>query len=249
VEEHFCLSVSICQSSVYRPGQGTDSPDFVRIPDTLKIPDVDEDNAYAVFVSFIEIYNNYIYDLLEETEPDDLHPKPPQSKTLREDANHRMFVSGINEIEVKSTDEAYELLWKGQQKRRVAQTQLNHESSRSHSVFTIKIVSAPLDSSGAGVITDKSVIMVSQLVLVDLAGSERTSRTQAKGDRLREAGNINANLMVLRTCMETLRENQINGTTRIVPYRDSKLTHMFKNYFDGEGKVCRQRQTNIQTDR
>ncbi len=143
-------------------------------------------------------------------------------------------------------------------------------------------------------------MLVSQLSLVDLAGSERTSRTQSCGDRLREASNINANLMVLRTCMETLRDNQVKEESRvrsprvnaklaalqncsyclhhslpyylplslhlflppshpspppsltspslpsslppfrpsqIVPYRDSKLTHLFKNYFDGEGKV------------
>lgn len=79
---------------------------------------------------------------------------------------------------------------------------------------------------------------ISQLSLVDLAGSERTTRTHCTGDRLREANNINANLMVLRTCMETLRDNQTSGAIKIVPYRDSKLTHLFKNYFDGEGRVC-----------
>ena len=74
---------------------------------------------------------------------------------------------------------------------------------------------------------------------MDLAGSERTTRTHCTGDRLREANNINANLMVLRTCMETLRDNQVGGgATRIVPYRDSKLTHLFKNYFDGQGRVA-----------
>ena len=78
---------------------------------------------------------------------------------------------------------------------------------------------------------------MSTLSLVDLAGSERTSRTQADGIQLKEAGNINASLMVLRTCMETLRDNQTGGPSRIVPYRDSKLTHLFKNFFDGEGKV------------
>ena len=85
---------------------------------------------------------------------------------------------------------------------------------------------------------DKSLVTISQLSLVDLAGSERTARTQCRGDRLREANNINANLMVLRTCMETLRDNQSSGSVKIVPYRDSKLTHLFKNYFDGEGRVC-----------
>ena len=80
---------------------------------------------------------------------------------------------------------------------------------------------------------------ISQLSLVDLAGSERTTRTHCTGDRLREANNINANLMVLRTCMETLRDNQTGGgANKIVPYRDSKLTHLFKNYFDGQGRVA-----------
>lgn len=56
---------------------------------------------------------------------------------------------------------------------------------------------------------------MSQLSLVDLAGSERTSRTNSAGDRLREAGNINASLMVLRTCMETLRDNQLNDSNKV----------------------------------
>ncbi|CDQ98100.1 unnamed protein product, partial [Oncorhynchus mykiss] len=87
------------------------------------------------------------------------------------------------------------------------------------------------------VLQDKNQVTVSQLCLVDLAGSERTSRTKAEGSRLREAGNINQSLMTLRTCIEVLRENQMCGTNRMVPYRDSKVTHLFKNYFDGEGKV------------
>lgn len=60
-----------------------------------------------------------------------------------------------------------------------------------------------------------SQVVVSQLSLVDLAGSERTSRTNSAGDRLREAGNINASLMVLRTCMETLRDNQLNDNNKV----------------------------------
>ncbi|NXU47548.1 KIF23 protein, partial [Turnix velox] len=84
---------------------------------------------------------------------------------------------------------------------------------------------------------EKEQITLSQLSLVDLAGSERTNRTKAEGSRLREAGNINQSLMTLRTCIEVLRENQMHGLNKMVPYRDSKLTHLFKNYFDGEGKV------------
>lgn len=104
-------------------------------------------------------------------------------------------------------------------------------------MFTIRLVQAPLDCDGENVIQDKRVICVSQLSLVDLAGSERTNRTKNTGQRLREAGNINNSLMTLRSCLEILRENQVQNTTKMVPYRESKLTHMFKNYFDGEGKV------------
>lgn len=101
----------------------------------------------------------------------------------------------------------------------------------------LSLSQAPLDSEGEQVMQDKRVVCVSQLSLVDLAGSERTNRTKNTGQRLREAGNINNSLMTLRSCLEILRENQLQGTNKMVPYRDSKLTHLFKNYFDGEGQV------------
>ncbi|XP_059714754.1 kinesin-like protein KIF23 isoform X4 [Haemorhous mexicanus] len=211
--------------------------DMIDARDPCRAEEVDEDNVYGVFVSYIEIYNNYIYDLLEEAPCDSIKPKPPQSKILREDQNHNMYVTGCTEVEVKSTEEAFEVFWRGQKKRRIANTQLNRESSRSHSVFIIKLAQAPLDADGDNVLQEKEQITLSQLSLVDLAGSERTNRTKAEGNRLREAGNINQSLMTLRTCIEVLRENQLYGTNKMVPYRDSKLTHLFKNYFDGEGKV------------
>ncbi|XP_050652234.1 kinesin-like protein KIF23 isoform X5 [Macaca thibetana thibetana] len=225
--------------------------DMITVQEFCKAEEVDEDSVYGVFVSYIEIYNNYIYDLLEEVPFDPIKPKwnscstpmrntdfvPPQSKLLREDKNHNMYVAGCTEVEVKSTEEAFEVFWRGQKKRRIANTHLNRESSRSHSVFNIKLVQAPLDADGDNVLQEKEQITISQLSLVDLAGSERTNRTRAEGNRLREAGNINQSLMTLRTCMDVLRENQMYGTNKMVPYRDSKLTHLFKNYFDGEGKV------------
>ncbi|XP_020311421.1 kinesin-like protein KIF23 isoform X2 [Oncorhynchus kisutch] len=211
--------------------------DMINPEEACRADGVDEDSSYSVFVSYIEIYNNYIYDLLEEAPYDPIKPKPPQSKLLREDQNHNMYVAGCTEVEVKSTEEAFEVFWRGQKKRRIANTQLNRESSRSHSVFIIKLAQAPLDADGDNILQDKNQVNVSQLCLVDLAGSERTSRTRAEGNRLREAGNINQSLMTLRTCIEVLRENQMCGTNKMVPYRDSKVTHLFKNYFDGEGKV------------
>ncbi|XP_039217947.1 kinesin-like protein KIF23 isoform X2 [Crotalus tigris] len=211
--------------------------DMINVQDNCKLEDVDEDSVYSVFVSYIEIYNNYIYDLLDESPFDPTKPKFPQSKILREDQNHNMYVAGCTEVEVKSTEEAFEVFWRGQKKRRIAHTQLNRESSRSHSVFLIKLAQAPLSADGDNVLQERELISLSQLSLVDLAGSERTNRTKAEGNRLREAGNINQSLMTLRTCIEALRENQTYGTNKMVPYRDSKLTHLFKNYFDGEGKV------------
>uniref|UniRef100_UPI0037E961AE kinesin-like protein KIF23 n=1 Tax=Semicossyphus pulcher TaxID=241346 RepID=UPI0037E961AE len=211
--------------------------DMIRQEEAYEADGVDEDSSYSVFVSYIEIYNNYIYDLLEETQEDAIKPKPPQSKILREDQNHNMYVAGCMEVEVKSAEEAFQVFWKGQKKRKVANTRLNRESSRSHSVLIIKLAQAPLDADGDNILQDKNQVTVSQLCLVDLAGSERTGRTGAEGTRIREAGNINQSLLNLRTCIEILRENQMCGTNRMVPYRDSKVTHLFKNYFDGEGKV------------
>lgn len=162
-----------------------------------------------------------------------------QSKIIREDANHNMFVHGVTEIEIKTVEEAIEAFQTGQKRKRMGHTVLNAESSRSHSVFNIRLVQAPTDCKGENVVQDKRTITVSQLSLVDLAGSERSSRTKNTGMRLREAGNINNSLMTLRTCLEYLRENQqaSNAVPKKVPYRDSKITHLFKNYFDGEGQV------------
>jgi kinesin family protein 23 len=208
-----------------------------RFRDHTLIDDINCDNNYAVFVSYVEIYNNYIYDLLDDSMETLKMSRQPQSKVLREDNRRRVFVNQGTEIEVKSADEAFEAFIKGIRRRRIAHTNLNTESSRSHSVFTIRLVQAPLDSNGSEVIQDERCLVVSQLSIVDLAGSERTLRTQNTGDRLREAGNINNSLMALRNCIDILRDNQQNGNNKVVPYRDNKLTHLFKSYFEGEGKV------------
>jgi len=196
----------------------------------------ENNNLFAVFVSYIEIYNNYIYDLLDDKVMDQLKVKQPQSKVLREDLRKRVFVLGGVEIEVKSADEATELFIKGINRRRIAHTALNAESSRSHSVFNIKIVQAARDTDGE-VVQDSKFMTVSQLSLVDLAGSERAGRTKTTGDRLREASSINNSLMALRNCIDVLRENQRQNQKRIVPFRDNKLTHLFKSYFEGQGSI------------
>ena len=157
------------------------------------------------------------------------------SKSLKEDSHGNMYVHGGTEIEVRSAKEALEVFYRGQKRRRVAQTQLNHESSRSHSVFNIRLVKVhPLDEDE---IDTERPAAVSQLALVDLAGSERTARTGNTGNRLKEAGNINNSLMTLRSCIEKLRKNQKSSGKERVPYRDDKMTHLFKNYFEGIGSI------------
>lgn len=196
---------------------------------------LNNNNAYSVFVSYVEIYKNYIYDLLDENSVDQFKLKQPQSKTLREDVRKRVFVNGGTEVEVTSAEEAFEMFQKGIKRRKIAHTSLNTESSRSHSVFNIRVLQAPVDNGE--VVQDDRYMTISQLSLVDLAGSERTARTQNTGERLKEAGNINNSLMALRNCIEILRENQNNKNIKMVPYRDNKLTHLFKSFFEGEGKI------------
>jgi len=73
--------------------------------------------------------------------------------------------------------------------------------------------------------------MIGQLSFVDLAVSERNSRTNTSGERLGEAGSISNTLVTLRSCIEILRENQTNGASKMIPYRDSKITHLSKVIF------------------
>lgn len=207
--------------------------------------DVPSKALYAVFISLVEIYNNSVFDLL--TESTDAPGKTMASRALREDAQRNVYVSGCAEIEVKSTEDALKIFSIGQKRRRIGLTALNPESSRSHCVFMIRLVRTGFDERYNEAIEDKSLLTVSQLCLVDLAGSERASRAGTHGDRLKEASSINNCLMNLRKCLQVLREIQSTqgpmglatpgGTSRVVPYRDRRLTHLFKNYFEGNGRV------------
>ncbi|KAI7697728.1 hypothetical protein SSS_03862 [Sarcoptes scabiei] len=122
------------------------------------VKDINCDNNYAVFVSFVEVYNNYIYDLLDDSF--DLitadGSSAPKSKRIMEDTSKRNYVHGVKEIEVKSSNEAFDLCIKGMKRRRIGNTHLNLESSRSHSVFNIRLVQAPLDMEGVEMIEIKN---------------------------------------------------------------------------------------------
>ncbi|GMR48105.1 hypothetical protein PMAYCL1PPCAC_18300, partial [Pristionchus mayeri] len=204
-----------------------------RYIESRKVDGFNEDYACALFVSYVEIYNNYCYDLLDNGPLD----QNPPSLDVHMDVNQMVYVGKLREVEVSNADEALKLLAQGDNRRRVCDTLLNKESSRSHSVFTMRLVMAPCEEDVLYPVQDASRIVVGQLSLVDLAGSERAKRTLNTGDRLNEAAKINQSLMTLRQCFEKLRKNQRRALQESVPYRDTKLTYLFKNFFEGTGKV------------
>ncbi|XP_060078395.1 kinesin-like protein KIF20B [Ylistrum balloti] len=185
---------------------------------------------FSIWVSFAEIYNEQIFDLLVSI-PKKKNVRRPVLR-LSDDKKGSPYIKGLKEIHVTSADEAYKLLTIGKQNLRTACTKLNHQSSRSHCIFNIKIVRV-MD------VDDPHVARVSMLSLCDLAGSERYSKTQSNGERLKEAGNINTSLMTLGRCIEMLRYNQHHKEkSKIIPFRDSKLTRLFQNFFSGRGKAA-----------
>ncbi|EIE26130.1 kinesin-domain-containing protein, partial [Coccomyxa subellipsoidea C-169] len=171
--------------------------------------------------SFLEIYNENITDLLS---PSEAHLQ------IREDAARGPYVENLCEEEVSSVDDVARLLARGQAARRVGETNMNRESSRSHSVFTCTLESRTTDESG---ITN---ILRSRLNLVDLAGSERQKSSGAAGERLREASSINKSLSSLGLVIMSLVDVQ-RGAQRHVPYRDSRLTYLLQDSLGGNSKT------------
>ena len=183
---------------------------------------------YAVFVNFVEVYNNYVYDLLHQdfTKSKDFKRIP---LNLRKDSTDNVFVVGANEVQVHDAEQAIKAFLFGLQNRRMAETLLNKQSSRSHSVFTIKLVSC--QESNLDNLTPAQ-LKVNQISFTDLAGMERIKRTQNTGTKLCEASKINSSLLSLRSCFETIRYNQKLKKPLPIPYRQSKLTRLFESSFE-----------------
>ncbi|XP_050413395.1 kinesin-like protein KIF20A, partial [Patella vulgata] len=202
-----------------------------RIREETKISVEDQGQIrFSIWCSFAEIYNEQIFDLLEAL-PKKKNAKRPVLR-LSDDKNGSPYIKGLKEVNVLNADEAYKLLNIGQRNLRTACTKLNHNSSRSHCIFNIKIIRV-IDNG------NPRMARVSMLSLCDLAGSERSSKTLSQGERLKEAGNINTSLMTLGRCIEMLRYNQNHKENgRIIPFRDSKLTRLFQNFFSGRGKAA-----------
>uniref|UniRef100_A0A4X1V2M9 Kinesin family member 20B n=1 Tax=Sus scrofa TaxID=9823 RepID=A0A4X1V2M9_PIG len=189
---------------------------------------MDNNIKFSVWVSFFEIYNECIYDLFVP-----ISSKFQKRKMLRlsQDVKGYSFIKDLQWIQVSDSKEAYRLLKLGIKHQSVAFTKLNNASSRSHSIFTIRILQIE-DSEMP------RVMRVSELSLCDLAGSERSMKTQNEGERLRETGNINTSLLTLGKCINALKNSEKSKFQQHVPFRESKLTHYFQSFFNGKGKIC-----------
>ena len=178
-----------------------------------------DSSEYTVKCCFLELYNEEITDLLA------LGNDPPKVRIMEDRSG--VVLQGLEEPHVKSADEIFGLLENGNAKRRTAETLLNKQSSRSHSVFVVTVSVREVLAEG------EEVIRVGKLYLVDLAGSENVSRSGAVDQRAKEAGNINKSLLTLGRVITALVEGQVH-----VPYRDSKLTRLLRDSLGGRTKTC-----------
>ncbi|XP_028968368.1 kinesin-like protein KIF23 [Galendromus occidentalis] len=195
-----------------------------KLDETKVAADIPDDCRIAVFVQFVEIRNNCVYDLLDET----THENRGHSwKNIRHDSSKSTYVSGANEIEVENADEAMDIYLRGESRKQIAQSESNAENFGSHTVFTIKIVQAPVSQKTGDLVLDKDFITVTQLHLVNLAGC--VGNYTAKS--------LDYTSLCLRSCLNILRENQMEGGDKKIPYRDSRLTHLFKSFFEGIGGI------------
>ncbi|KAG9459064.1 hypothetical protein H6P81_003572 [Aristolochia fimbriata] len=196
-----------------------------QIFDTLE----SQNAEYSVKVTFLELYNEEITDLLapEELSKVALEEKLKKPLLLMEDGKGGVLVRGLEEEIVTSASEIFTLLERGSAKRRTAETLLNKQSSRSHSLFTITIHIKEATPEG------EELIKCGKLNLVDLAGSENISRSGAREGRAREAGEINKSLLTLGRVITALVEHLGH-----IPYRDSKLTRLLRDSLGGRTKTC-----------
>lgn len=183
----------------------------------------DQLNRYRVKISYLEVYNELIRDLMvEESEFLD----------LREDPQQGAVVSGLTELQLDSVQEVLEKLQEGNLRRTQEPTSANPVSSRSHAVLQVVVESEDINSGMS------AKIFRSKLSMVDLAGSERASHTQNRGIRMIEGARINRSLLALGNCINALVEQRSGSSGTVhIPYRDSKLTRLLKDSLGGNTRT------------
>lgn len=192
--------------------------------------------SYNVRVSYFEVYNEHVRDLLVPIVPN----QAPYYLKIRESPTEGPYVKDLTEVPVRSIDEILRFMKKGDNSRTTASTKMNDTSSRSHAVFTIMLKQIHHDME-----TDETTERSSRIRLVDLAGSERAKATEATGQRLREGSNINKSLTTLGRVIAALADPKSQrsgkggrGKDTVVPYRDSILTWLLKDSLGGNSKTA-----------
>ena len=194
--------------------------DCFRLIDTLDTP-----REYLLRVSFLEIYNEQIIDLLTTN---------PQPVRIFETNNGDVVVRGLSEEVVSSPAQVFSLICQGETRRQVGSTNMNKHSSRSHTIFRIWIESRSTEQP-------HSNVRVSSLSLVDLAGSESIRLTGSTGERRKEGQYINKSLMALGQVVyklsEIKRQGNVSDKQIHIPYRDSKLTRLLQPSLSGNAQI------------
>ncbi|KAI8081649.1 uncharacterized protein BX664DRAFT_197879 [Halteromyces radiatus] len=192
----------------------------------------DEKLTHRVEVSYIEIYNEKVRDLL--------NPKNKGNLKVREHPSTGPYVEDLSRLVVTSFDDINHLMDEGNKARTVAATNMNETSSRSHAVFTLFLTQKRIDD-----LTNLETEKVARISLVDLAGSERANSTGATGTRLKEGANINRSLTTLGKVIAGLAEQSLAEGKKgrkskevFVPYRDSILTWLLKDSLGGNSKTA-----------
>ena len=180
---------------------------------------IDSGKLYEIKISYVEIYNESIRDLLNPSN---------NYLDLRDDPIRGVVIAGVTEFSAESTEQVMNLLSTGNKRRTTEATNANQTSSRSHAIFQVSL--AQRDRIQATEVD----IYQGKLSLIDLAGSERGTVTENRGIRLLEGAKINRSLLALANCINALGDKSKKGF--FVPYRDSKLTRMLK---DSLGGNCR----------
>ena len=186
-----------------------------------KVAETSEDKVTEISLSYLEIYNETIRDLLSPG-------GPKAGLMLREDSNQAVSVAGLSSHRPQNVQEVMDIIMRGNELRTMSPTEANATSSRSHAVLQINV--AQRDKSAS---VDEPHTMAT-LSIIDLAGSERASATKNRGDRLIEGANINRSLLALGSCINALCDPRRRNH---VPYRDSKLTRLLKFSLGGNCKT------------
>ena len=181
-----------------------------------RINQAKDDKICTVSVSYLEIYNEQVKDLI----------KPSGTLDVREDSCSGITVNGLSWHKPQAASELFELLERGNRNRIQHPTDTNSNSSRSHAVFQVVVEQKPRSADFSTVITR------SKMLLVDLAGSERALVTTNRGMRLKEGANINKSLLALGNCINALSSAADKQSVNVT-YRNSKLTRLLKDSLGG----------------